>query len=300
MRAASASPLRLQRHCAAFDCALLLCSVAVCAVTPAAAADRAPGKAAIASAHPLASEAGYEVLRAGGNAFDAAVAVSAALMVVEPSGSGFLGGGMYLLHRASDGRNVVIDAREKAPLAATRDMFLDKDGNPVRGMSINTALAAGIPGEPAGLALMQSRYGKLSLAQALKPAIRLASEGFDLYPRLQAGLRGKLPQLAKSKDAAEIWMRNGEVAPVGTRITQPQLARTLETLGREGVAAFYTGSIAKTTGCPRARDGRQSGRWRISPPTRRWSASPLSGTTVVPPSFPRRRRLRAASRWSKR
>jgi gamma-glutamyltranspeptidase / glutathione hydrolase len=226
-------------------CALLLCSVAVFTVTPAAAADRAPGKAAIASAHPLASEAGYEVLRAGGNAFDAAVAVSAALMVVEPSGSGFLGGGMYLLHRASDGRNVVIDAREKAPLAATRDMFLDKDGNPVRGMSVNTALAAGIPGEPAGLALMQSRYGKLSLAQALKPAIRLASEGFDLYPRLQAGLRGKLPQLSKSKDAAEIWMRNGEVAPVGTRITQPQLARTLETLGREGVDSFYTGSISK-------------------------------------------------------
>ena len=126
--------------------ALLCCALRRPRPATATAADRAPGKAAIASAHPLASEAGYEVLRAGGNAFDAAVAVSAALMVVEPSGSGFLGGGMYLLHRASDGRNVVIDAREKAPLAATRDMFLDKDGNPVRGMSINTAHGRGHSG----------------------------------------------------------------------------------------------------------------------------------------------------------
>jgi gamma-glutamyltranspeptidase / glutathione hydrolase len=225
--------------------AVAVIGLCLLACTSSFAADRAPGKAGIASAHPLASEAGYEVLRAGGNAFDAAIAVSAALMVVEPSGSGFLGGGMYLLHRASDGRNVVIDAREKAPLAATRDMFLDKDGNPVRGMSISTALAAGIPGEPAGLALMQSRYGKLTLAQSLKPAIRLAREGFDLYPRLQAGLRGKKPQLEKSQDAATIWLRNGEVPPVGTRITQPQLAHTLEVLGREGVDAFYKGSIAR-------------------------------------------------------
>jgi gamma-glutamyltranspeptidase / glutathione hydrolase len=223
----------------------LLALFIVAASAPAPAADRAPGKAAIASAHPLASAAGDEVLRAGGNAFDAAVAVSAALMVVEPSGSGFLGGGMYLLHRASDGRNIVIDARERAPLAATRDMFLDKAGNPVRGMSTNTALAAGIPGEPAGLALMQSRYGKLTLAQSLKPAIRLARDGFELYPRLQAGVNFKKSQLLKSKEAAAVWFRNGEALPVGTRIRQPQLARTLETLGREGIASFYTGSMAK-------------------------------------------------------
>lgn len=225
--------------------ALLLCAVTAVTVTPADAADRAPGKAAIASAHPLATEAGHEVLRAGGNAFDAAVAVSAALMVVEPSGSGFLGGGMYLLHRASDGRNVVIDAREKAPLGATRDMFLGKDGNPVRGLSTNSPLAAGVPGEPAGLALMQSRYGKLTLAQALKPAIRLARDGFDLYPRLQAGLEFKKSQLVKSKDASTIWLRKGAVPPVGTRIRQPQLAHTLEVLARDGIDAFYTGSIGK-------------------------------------------------------
>ncbi len=209
------------------------------------AADVAPGKAAIASAHPLATEAGLEVMRAGGNAFDAAVAVSAALAVVEPSGSGLAGGGMYLLHRASDGANDLIDARETAPGAATRDMYLDKAGNPIRGLSTNTALAAGISGEPAGLALLQSKYGKLSLAASLKPAIRLARDGFDLYPRLQAGLAYKKGQIAKSPEAAKIWLVNGEAAPVGTRIKQPQLARTLQTLAREGMASFYTGSIAK-------------------------------------------------------
>jgi gamma-glutamyltranspeptidase / glutathione hydrolase len=144
----------------------------------AAAAAPAKGQAAIASAHPLATAAGLEVLRQGGNAFDAAVAVAAALNVVEPSGSGLLGGGMFLLHRASDGRNVVIDAREVAPAAATRDMYLDASGNPVPGLSTNTALAAGIPGEPAGLARLQSGYGRLPLATSLAPAIRLAREGY--------------------------------------------------------------------------------------------------------------------------
>jgi gamma-glutamyltranspeptidase / glutathione hydrolase len=209
------------------------------------AAERAPGAAAIASAHPLATEAGNEVLRAGGNAFDAAVAVSAALMVVEPSGSGFLGGGMYLLHRARDGKNVVIDARETAPLKATRDMFLGPDGNPVRGLSTNTALAAGIPGEPAGLALLQSRYGKLKLAQTLAPAIRLARDGFDMYPRLSAGIEFKKGQMLKSADAASIWFKDGAALPAGTRVKQPQLAATLETIARDGFDVFYKGKLAQ-------------------------------------------------------
>lgn len=207
-------------------------------------ADRAPGKGAVASAHPLATQAGEEVLRQGGNAFDAAVAVSAALMVVEPSGSGFLGGGMYLLHRAKDGRNVVIDAREVAPLKASRDMFLDAMGNPVRGASTNTALAAGIPGEPAGLALLQSRYGRLKLSQTLQPAIRLARDGFPMYPRLNAGITFKREQISKSAEGASIWFRDGKALPVGERVLQPQLARTLETIAKEGFSAVYTGSLA--------------------------------------------------------
>ena len=210
------------------------------------AAEVAPGKAAIASAHPLATEAGLEVLRQGGNAFDAAVAVSAALAVVEPSGSGLAGGGLFLLHRAADGKNVVIDAREVAPRAATRDMYLDKDGNPVKGASTNTALAAGISGEPAGLALLQSKYGKLPLTVSLAPAIRLAKDGFEMYPRLHAGLAFKKSQLLKTPDATKVFLgKDGEPWPVGTRLQQPQLARTLQTLARDGMESFYTGKVAQ-------------------------------------------------------
>ena len=144
----------------AFAAALLL---ALACLRPAdvAAAEAGPGKAAIASAHPRATAAGMEVLRAGGNAFDAAVAISAALAVVEPSGSGLSGGAFFLLHRASDGHEVVIDARETAPAGATRDMFLDAQGEPVQRLSVDSALAAGIPGEPAGLAMLA-----LTLARA--------------------------------------------------------------------------------------------------------------------------------------
>jgi gamma-glutamyltranspeptidase/glutathione hydrolase len=224
---------------------LLLLPLLLATVVTVSAAERAPGAAAIATGHPLATEAGNEVLRAGGNAFDAAVAVSAALMVVEPSGSGLLGGGMFLLHRASDGRNVVIDAREVAPKKATRDMFLDAAGNPVRGASTNTALAAGIPGEPAGLALLQSRYGKLKLAQTLAPAIRLARDGFDMYPRLRAGVSGKRAQISKSAEGAAIWFPNGEAVAIGARVKQPQLAQTLEVLAKDGIDAFYKGNLGK-------------------------------------------------------
>jgi gamma-glutamyltranspeptidase/glutathione hydrolase len=225
--------------------AAALCVTGLAMSAPAAFAAEAAHGAAIASAHPLATAAGLEVLRKGGNAFDAAIAVSAALAVVEPSGSGLAGGGMYLLHRASDGKNIVIDAREVAPAAATRDMFLDADGNPVPGRSTNTALAGGIPGEPAGLALLQSKYGKLPLAASLEPALRLARDGFELYPRLQAGLRFKRAQIAKSPEAVRVFMRKDEIAPVGTRIRQPELARTLQTLSREGMQAFYTGKLSQ-------------------------------------------------------
>jgi len=210
------------------------------------AAQAAPAKAAIASAHPLATAAGMQVLRQGGNAFDAAVAVSAALAVVEPSGSGLTGGGLFLLHRASDGRDVIIDAREVAPLAATRDMYLDKDGNPIRGASTNTALAAGISGEPAGLAALQANYGRLPLATSLAPAIKLARDGFDMYPRLNAGLKQKAAQFAKTEDGRKTFYgKDGQPLPVGTRLKQPLLARTLQTLANEGMQSFYTGTVAK-------------------------------------------------------
>ena len=126
-----------------------------------------PSLAAIASAHPLATQAGMDILADGGNAFDAAVAVSAALAVVEPYSSGIGGGGFWLLHRARDRFEVMVDGREAAPLAAHRDMYLDTDGEVIAGLSVDGALAAGIPGEPAALVHIARYYGRLPLSRSL-------------------------------------------------------------------------------------------------------------------------------------
>jgi gamma-glutamyltranspeptidase / glutathione hydrolase len=203
-----------------------------------------PPKAAIASQHELATQAGMEILKQGGNAFDAAVAVSAALGVVEPSSSGLGGGGFWLLHRASDGFEIMVDAREVAPKAATRDMFLDEKGNVVPGRSTATALAAGIPGEAAGWALLARKYGKLPLKTSLQPAIRLAREGFPLNTRLRGGIEQK-SHLFQTGAAAKIFLVKGEVPAVGTIIKQPELAQTLTALAEQGQDGFYKGAVAK-------------------------------------------------------
>ncbi len=221
--------------------ALLCVSVHV-----AVAAEKAPGKAAIASAYPLASQAGLEILARGGNAFDAAVAVAGALAVVEPSGSGLGGGGFILIHRSSDSLDMMIDAREKAPAAATRDMYLGPDGKPVPGLSTASALAAGIPGEPAGLALLAQRYGKLPLKTSLAPAIKMAREGFPLYERLQNIIANKVPQLKRSPDAAQAFLtKQGDVPPVGYVIRRPDLAASLELFAKDGADGYYKGAFAK-------------------------------------------------------
>lgn len=204
-----------------------------------------PPAAAIASAHPLATQAGMEILGAGGNAFDAAVAVSAALAVVEPYSSGFGGGGFWLLHRESDGFDVMVDGREKAPLAATRNMYLDSSGNVVPGLSVDGALAAGIPGEPAALVHIAERYGRLPLKRSLAAAIRLARDGFpvDEHYRRMAGFR--LAALQDDEAAAGVFLQDDEVPAVGTRILQPELAETLESVARYGRAGFYRGPVAE-------------------------------------------------------
>ena len=210
----------------------------------AACAERPP-VAAIASAHPLATQAGMEILAGGGNAFDAAVAVSAALAVVEPYSSGLGGGGFWLLHRARDGHETMIDGRETAPLAASRDMYLDADGKVVPGLSVDGALAAGIPGEPAALAHIATRYGRLPLGRSLAPAIRLARHGFevDAHYRRLAGFR--LAALQDDAEAAAIFLQRDEVPEEGTRILQPALAETLVALARFGQAGFYSGPVAE-------------------------------------------------------
>jgi gamma-glutamyltranspeptidase/glutathione hydrolase len=203
------------------------------------------GTAAIASAHPLATAAGNEIFDQGGNAFDAAVAVAAALAVVEPYSSGLGGGGFFLLNRAADGKRVVLDARETAPGAATPDMYLDADGKPQARLSIDGALAAGIPGTPAALALLAERYGRLSLAASLRPAIRLARDGFEVDSRYvtAAGFRESLLQVDAA--ASRIFLDNGQVPRIGFVVRQPQLAATLEALARHGRDGFYGGAVAQ-------------------------------------------------------
>ncbi len=193
----------------------------------------------------MASAAGQQIFAAGGNAFDVAVAVSAALAVVEPSSSGLGGGGFYLLHRQSDGFETMVDAREKAPGAASRDMYLDKAGNPIEDASIAGSLAAAIPGEPAAFEYLARKYGKLSLKQDLQPAIRLAREGFPLYARLQGSIRYKRQVLLRSADAAKAFLSAGGGIPeVGAVIKQPELASTLEAIADQGAKGFYGGRVA--------------------------------------------------------
>jgi gamma-glutamyltranspeptidase/glutathione hydrolase len=206
---------------------------------------KGPAAAAIASAHPLATEAGHEILQQGGNAFDAAVAVSAVLAVVEPYSSGIGGGGFWLLHRASDGYETMIDGRERAPLAADRDLYLDESGAVIPGLSINGPLAAGIPGEPAALAHISKRFGRLPLKQTLAAAIHLAREGFrvDEYYRRMAAWR--IEPLRANGAAAAVFLKGGELPDVGDLIRQPDLADTLQRLADKGAAGFYEGELAE-------------------------------------------------------
>jgi gamma-glutamyltranspeptidase/glutathione hydrolase len=203
-------------------------------------------KGAIASAYPLASQAGEEILKEGGNAFDAAVAVAAALAVVEPSSSGLGGGGFFLLHRQADGFETMVDAREKAPGAATRDMYLDKAGDEIPNASTNGPISSAIPGEPAAFEYLARKYGKLPLKQSLQPAIRLAREGFPLYARLQFGIKAKRDILARSPDAAKAFLTaDGNVPEIGAPIKQPELARSLEAIATQGAKGFYEGRVAQ-------------------------------------------------------
>ncbi len=202
----------------------------------------APSEAAIASAHPLATAAGHEILEAGGNAFDAAVAVSAALAVVEPYSSGLGGGGFYLLHVARTEQDVFVDARERAPMAATADMFLDTEGNPDYARMREGALAAGIPGAPAALEHLAREYGALPLSRSLAPAIRLAREGFEVDPRFAALTAGSAEKLVRHGTTA--FFIDGGPPKAGARLTQPALATTLEAIAEQGAKAFYRGEIA--------------------------------------------------------
>jgi gamma-glutamyltranspeptidase/glutathione hydrolase len=211
---------------------------------PLAAADR-PGKAAIASAHFLATEAGHAILDQGGNAFDAAIAVSAALAVVEPTSSGIGGGAFWLLHRAEDSFQVMVDAREQAPAAAHRDMYLDEDGNVNRDLAVNGPLAGAIPGEVAGLEHLAKHYGRLPLAVSLQPAIRLAREGFAVDEKYHALMSWRVDTVRRWPAGAAVLLADGENPPVGHVIRLPDLAWVLEQVAERGAAGFYSGPVAE-------------------------------------------------------
>lgn len=225
-----------------FSTVFLVCAVIVtgCSST----APRPQAKAAIATAHPLATQAGFDVLAQGGNAFDAAVAVSAVLAVVEPAGSGLGGGGFWLLHREHDQHQVMIDGREMAPGAAHRDMYLDETGRADPALSLDGPLAAAIPGLPAALDHINQRYGKLSLRQNLAAAISHAKQGFEVSSHYQQRAQFRLNALQDSPAAADIFLVDDAVPPAGHLLKQDDLATTLSLLAEHGRLGFYRGSVA--------------------------------------------------------
>ncbi|WP_170050946.1 gamma-glutamyltransferase [Salinisphaera orenii] len=208
-------------------------------------ASATPNKAAVASAHPAATQAGQTILQRGGNAFDAAVAVSAALAVVEPQSSGLGGGGFWLLHQNESGRNIMIDGREEAPAAATPRMYQNADGEIKKRASRDGGLAAGIPGEPAALVHLAQNYGQLSLAEDLAPAIELAQNGVPVNADMHHLANFRKDLLKRYPASADkILTKAGEPLPVGTSLVQPQLAETLQSLAQDGKAGFYDGPVA--------------------------------------------------------
>jgi hypothetical protein len=211
---------------------------AAASVAQVAPASQRPGHAAIASANFLATRAGLEVLRKGGNAFDAAIAVASTLSVVEPESSGIGGGFMAVLHRAKDGHNVFIDARETAPAAVDPKDYVKPDGSPDRETSLTGPLSAGIPGEPAGLVLIAKRYGRLSLQQSLAPAIRIARDGFQPDPRLHGAIVEEQKVLQRWPASAAKYLVNGQPPAAGATWRDPDQARTLELIAQQGDAGL--------------------------------------------------------------
>lgn len=197
--------------------------------------------AMVASINTLASEAGAEIMRKGGNAVDAAVATGFALAVTYPAAGNIGGGGFMVIHMA-DGRAAAMDYREVAPLAASRDMYLDANGK-LTDKSLVGHLAVGVPGAVAGMAEALARYGTMSLKDAMAPAIRLASEGFLVDSALSRSLTSDRAKLIRFADAP-IFFPGGTALAPGTRLVQTDLARTLRLIADQGPNAFYQGEIA--------------------------------------------------------
>ncbi|WP_425260854.1 gamma-glutamyltransferase [Rubrivivax sp. RP6-9] len=217
----------------------LLCPTALHAASPAPVA--APNGMVVTAQH-LATKVGVDVLKAGGNAIDAAVAVGYALAVVYPA-AGNLGGGGFMTLRLADGRSSFIDFRETAPLAARPGMYLGPDGQPVPGLSRRGHLAVAVPGTVAGLEMARSKYGTLSPLLLMSPAIRLADEGFVLEQGDADMFSTAADDLRRDAAAATVFLPQGEPPAAGARLVQKDLAQTLRRIAEEGPGGFYRGPV---------------------------------------------------------
>jgi len=197
--------------------------------------------AIVASVHELASQVGVETMQAGGNAVDAAVATGFALAVVHPP-AGNIGGGGFMLIRMADGKTHFLDYREKAPAAATREMYLDPQGNVIPDASEIGYKAIGVPGSVAGMVYAEHKYGKLTLKQVMAPAIRLAREGYVLSWEEAGDLQDR--HLAEFPESRRVFQRNGDFYKAGETFRQPDLARTLQRISQKP-DDFYHGTLAR-------------------------------------------------------
>ncbi|HSR12911.1 MAG TPA: gamma-glutamyltransferase [Thermodesulfobacteriota bacterium] len=209
--------------------------------------EKAPAAAAhgmVASAHPLASRAGVDILKAGGNAVDAAAAAAFTLGVVEPYASGIGGGGFIVLYLSGAKKIVAIDARETAPRSAAPEIYRDKSGR-IDWDSLKTGYrSVAVPGIVAGLALALEKFGTLDLARVLAPAIDIAERGFPVTPGLSKTMETFRQKLLRFPEAKKLFLKNGAPYPAGERIVFTDLGASLTSIARQGAPAFYTGAIA--------------------------------------------------------
>ena len=197
----------------------------------------------VASVHPLATEAGLDAMKHGGNAVDAAVAVALTLGVVDGDNSG-IGGGCFMLIRRANGKFVAIDGREMAPGAATRDMFI-RDGIPDTKLSQNGALASGVPGALAAYEYAVKHYGKRKLRDLLLPAAEIADKGFIVSKSYANRLKGVAEEMSRFESSRAVFFKGSEPMTAGDLLRQPDLANTYRHIATDGSRWFYRGPFAQ-------------------------------------------------------
>ncbi|MEP7270318.1 MAG: gamma-glutamyltransferase [Acidobacteriota bacterium] len=261
-------------------------------LTSARAASRAPVRGRhgmVASVSGIASQVGVDIMKKGGNAVDAAVAIGLALAVVWPS-AGNIGGGGFMVIRLANGKTTTIDYREMGPAAAHRNIYLDKNGNYIAESSTFGHKAAGVPGSVAGMAYALEKYGTMKWAAVAEPARRLAADGFPVWQQLELSLKGSKKDLARYPETNRIFLRNGKFYEEGQIFKQPELAATLGRMIASGPQEFYQGKTAQLIEASMKR----SGGWMTVEDLRNYKVverEPLRGTyrgceiiTMPPPS----------------